>query len=136
MRQKERINISLPGGLRIIGAFQDGKYKGVLRQDQIGEIERVEGDSLAHVESLLRDCANSEEVIASATNLVKEKHQQRLQGQGLSDAGYLDGETQKARVAHCYACKKQIDNIVDLICRACGWIICSRDGACGCGYES
>lgn len=39
-----------------------------------------------------------------------------------------------ARSAHCYVCKKQIDSSDDLTCEFCKWIICPREGACGCGF--
>jgi len=35
------------------------------------------------------------------------------------------------RIAHCYNCKRHLDNEVDVECCACRWIICTC-GACGC----
>lgn len=37
------------------------------------------------------------------------------------------------RVTHCWSCKADLDNSIDLECTACNWIICSC-GACGCGW--
>jgi len=42
--------------------------------------------------------------------------------------------SQPYRLAKCYECKHPIDNDNDFVCSDCGWIICPRDGACGCGY--
>ena len=38
------------------------------------------------------------------------------------------------RINHCYSCKRPVDNAYDIECVACGWILCSRCGSCGCGY--
>ncbi|MFH1870998.1 MAG: hypothetical protein ABIG36_10300 [Pseudomonadota bacterium] len=44
-------------------------------------------------------------------------------------------EEKLPRVTHCYKCQQPLDNMIDLECMACKWIICSC-GACGCGYVS
>lgn len=43
-------------------------------------------------------------------------------------------ESRVHRVSHCYSCKKDLDNTVDVECVSCGWILC-RCGACGCGWS-
>ena len=32
--------------------------------------------------------------------------------------------------------QKRVDNLIDLSCRICGWVICSRDAECGCGLQN
>jgi hypothetical protein len=45
------------------------------------------------------------------------------------------GEIQKARrTPSCYSCRSTLDNLVNLECSACRWIMCPQCGACGCGY--
>ncbi len=41
----------------------------------------------------------------------------------------------KERATHCDSCKKELNNIIDIECNACGWIICNC-GACGCEVEN
>ena len=38
------------------------------------------------------------------------------------------------RISNCYACKKPLDNLKEIECNRCGWIVCSC-GACGCRYD-
>ena len=51
MSKKDRIAKRLPGGLHLVCALHKGKYQGVLRQDQLGEIKRITADSLEDVEN-------------------------------------------------------------------------------------
>lgn len=44
------------------------------------------------------------------------------------------GRVPSSRSTHCYVCKKPIDSKSDIECAHCGWIVCPRDGACGCGF--
>lgn len=44
-------------------------------------------------------------------------------------AGY-----RRARHTHCYACRRDIDNLTFYECTRCEWIICLC-GACGCGFS-
>ncbi len=67
------------------------------------------------------------------SSVVQERHRQFLE-----DAGRVAPEIRKARkksrASYCWNCKQQVDNSIDLECSACGWIICSSCGACGCTY--
>lgn len=60
-------------------------------------------------------------------------HDRFLLGVGKRNLG-LQYSYKIHRVTHCYACKKPLDNSIDLECVACGWIIC-KCGACGCGWH-
>ena len=40
----------------------------------------------------------------------------------------------KNRFTNCYKCKKRLESSSDYQCAACGWLVCSTDGACGCGW--
>lgn len=46
-------------------------------------------------------------------------------------------QTESRRKPKCYECQLEINENkykVD-VCRKCGWLICPRDKACGCGYR-
>ena len=134
MNKKDRIGEDI-GGLTLIAAWFAGSWQGVLKHRGIGEIKRVIGESLSDVHSQLRAVAESEDVLETLKSHVKEKHQERLRNNGLPYGGYLDGKANRHRLPHCYVCKQTLDNYIDLVCGSCGWIICGRDGACGCGYD-
>lgn len=56
----------------------------------------------------------------------------------LADKHLIDpikNSTPNRRLTHCYNCRKGLDNLVDLECSACNWIVCPNCGACGCGYS-
>lgn len=65
--------------------------------------------------------------------IVIDKHKKFLTTKQLPYQGIREPIKKMHRKTHCYACKRDLDNLVDLECKACGWIIC-RCGACGCGY--
>ncbi len=81
-------------------------------------------------------------------NLVKEKpfsyqeakdnaeaeHRKKLEKLGLPYKGINVNSTKSHRSTNCYDCKANIDNAINLECKACGWILCEC-GACGCGYS-
>ena len=60
------------------------------------------------------------------------KHRKRLESRGLPWHGLSKPAKRPPRTAHCWSCKRYIDNSVNLECNTCGWILC-RCGACGCG---
>jgi hypothetical protein len=70
---------------------------------------------------------------AAADRELTERHKQRLQELGLPYRGVRSATT-FPRIAHCYNCKKKLDNKVDVECVVCSWILCTC-GACGCGYS-
>ncbi len=64
-----------------------------------------------------------------------ERHRLRLEKLGKPYLGVQPAtRARQHRVTHCYACKRSLDNTIDVECVACGWILCSC-GACGCGYS-
>ncbi len=65
-------------------------------------------------------------------DILIERHKYFLAKRKLPYKGINDSISRKHRVTHCYVCKEHLDNLVDLECSACGWIICTC-GACGCG---
>jgi hypothetical protein len=74
-------------------------------------------------------------IITGATldrEAIKAAHASFLRKRGLEDRGTRPGFGHR-RLTHCYGCKHDLDNEVDVECVACGWIVC-RCGACGCGY--
>jgi hypothetical protein len=61
-----------------------------------------------------------------------EKHKIRILNLGIQYKGfrYLS-KINNHRITHCYNCKKDLDNYIDIECSICGYIICSC-GACMC----
>ena len=66
--------------------------------------------------------------------IVAEKHKTFLSARKLPYKGIRESVNKQHRKTHCYSCKQNLDNLVDLECANCGWIIC-RCGACVCGYQ-
>ena len=65
---------------------------------------------------------------------VQELHDRYLARKGLRSRGLLaPGMNLQHRRADCAACRTGLDNVSDAECNACGWIVCSHCGACGCG---
>lgn len=65
----------------------------------------------------------------------KKRHEEFLASFGVPYGGVsLVLTPRKHRITHCYSCKTELDNSIDIECNKCGWIIC-RCGACGCGYS-
>ena len=67
-------------------------------------------------------------------DLTTEKHKVFLSKTKMPYKGTISNSHKKHRVTHCYNCKNKLDNMINIECRACGWIICNC-GACGCGYD-
>jgi uncharacterized protein (UPF0305 family) len=89
---------------------------------------------------MLRQAALSErnrkaaETEALAGLTIEEKHALFLRKKGLTNHGVQAANTFKPkRVTHCYSCKSQLDNQVNIECSACKWILCTC-GSCGCGW--
>ncbi len=69
-------------------------------------------------------------------SLVHERHSVFLQNNGLTvrETKYAKSH-KRARVSVCWNCHKPLNNVIDLECSACEWIVCGACGACGCGYK-
>lgn len=37
--------------------------------------------------------------------------------------------------SYCYSCGEPVNTDVDMICKACRWVVCHECAACGCGHE-
>ena len=72
--------------------------------------------------------------IESIRREIERNHRQHLASRGLPFRGVREPNPRHHRVTHCWNCKGHLDNLVDVECSACGWIICGC-GACGCGYS-
>lgn len=63
------------------------------------------------------------------------RHKEFLSRKGIVYRGVRrPSKYRQQRITHCYSCKSDLDNKIDLECCACSWILCEC-GACGCGYE-
>jgi len=85
--------------------------------------------------------ANEHKQRRRLVELQVELHRSFLAKRGLPTGGRSlvvgAADIQKAhRYASCYNCYiSELDNSVHLECSACGWIMCPKCGACGCGYQ-
>lgn len=71
----------------------------------------------------------------ATSELLIQFHQEKMEWAGKKYKGFRQREIKKpARVTHCYSCKEQLDNSIDIECVSCGWILCWC-GACGCGFD-
>jgi hypothetical protein len=59
-------------------------------------------------------------------------HRRFLKGGMRPDQGVPSPPGPTHRVDHCWSCKQDVDNAIDLECAGCGRIVCRRCGACGC----
>ena len=74
--------------------------------------------------------------IAMKVNQFKKLRQRYFSGLGIVDPGEIDKVGKARRISHCYSCKVALDSNFQRACLGCKWMICSRCGACGCGYSS
>lgn len=109
-------------------------------------IAAYEGWKASHIDAWLNETrqyyenrrahelAKEEERALARLNL-EERHKLRLEKLGKGYLGVRAATHERLRrVTHCYACKHDLDNAIDVECVACSWILCSC-GACGCGYS-
>jgi hypothetical protein len=133
-RGNESIGIRI-GPITIRAGYHKGKYKGFLMASGMRPFNKVQGNSLDEVLQVLESAAGSQKTHDLFYQQVVAKHKRRRSELGLNETSCSAVDPLKKRRAnHCYECKYEVDNIVDLTCDACGWIICGRDGACGCGF--
>lgn len=64
----------------------------------------------------------------------EERHKRFMEMTGRVYQGVGPSYQKERRVTHCWFCKSELDNSIDIECRSCGWIICGC-GACGCNYS-
>lgn len=67
---------------------------------------------------------------------LKQKHAKHIEKTGLPYMGMrasVIGDS--VRTSKCYACKNTISSGIQYQCCGCGWMICSRCGVCGCGFD-
>ena len=136
----ERVNIEI-AGISLIAAFRKGRHRGRLHSKIIGEIYQTDGESLEEVVRDLKEKLYSEEVQNFVADTLRQIHRSKLEEyarNNRSEFHYANPvRTESKRYQnHCWSCKKHVDNLIDLSCRICGWVICSRDAECGCGYKN
>ena len=75
-------------------------------------------------------------VADEASQEAESKNAQYLRARGFSTLEWRRTTDRTShRVTHCWSCKSSLDNRVHSEHVTCGWIICFRCGACGCGYK-
>ena len=67
--------------------------------------------------------------------VVIEKHKEYVGRIQKAYFGFTKPTNKAHRVTVCFSCRESLDNSIDIECNSCGWIICDRCGACGCGYD-
>lgn len=121
---------------RVIARF----WKGAFRARAISYRDKrridVEGVSIEDAVRKLTALIHTEieEQASVQREQLPEIHKARMAREGLPYHGIRKRTGSDRRITHCYSCKSALDNIVDIECAACGWIICRICAACGCGY--
>lgn len=77
-------------------------------------------------------CSQTEEERRAS---IAKRHADFLKSRGQHPARLVDGSRIGHRTTHCYRCKSNLDNSINLECSACRWIVCYC-GACGCGWQT
>jgi hypothetical protein len=89
----------------------------------------------AHGREFLRNepkqLATEEHLAAAERATIVERHRTFLESSGRNYQGVIESRSGRVRLTHCWRCKEDLDNRVDIECAACHWIICTC-GACGC----
>ena len=84
-------------------------------------------------EFVAREPENAEKQKAAKFERISARHQEYLTMNNQESAELVVSPV-KNRPANCYRCKKRLESSSDYQCTACGWLVCSTDGACGCGW--
>lgn len=116
-------------GYTMVAAFYRGMYQGKAWHKRTDAHLHVVGGSMDDILQKLHSIVDEQ----FKPDVIAEKHRKFLDSRSKPNKG-VKGSGRKHRHSHCYNCTTPVDNAVDLECNACGWIICSYCGACGCGY--
>lgn len=125
-----------------LAALADEAAKDLAAAEQAAaEAARREAEELAALQEAARAEARRWASLSPAEQhhermfALMQRHKQRLDRLGLTFKGIRPSSaTRFHRVTHCYECRDELDNSVDVECVACNWILCGC-GACGCGYR-
>lgn len=92
----------------------------------------VKAEMLCQVQKFVEE--QKKAVLEKEIQQATAKHKLRLDRLGIHYQGTSNAAPGRGRrAAHCYLCKRPLDNAINVECAVCGWIIC-HCGACGCGY--
>lgn len=94
-------------------------------------INKIKSESSTY-KKIIDDVINKEKE-KYEIKILKEKHSNFLKKEGKVNNGFSN-YTSKKRISHCYACTKTVASYVNRECNNCGWLICNKCGACGCGF--
>lgn len=122
-------------GFQVVAAYYKGEYqaRGHHRFAEKISVRKCDSidDALTRIKVLIdAEVRSNWENIRSG---IIKNHKEWIKQKGKNYAG-VRAITSFRRMNHCYSCKRPVDNAYDIECSACGWIICSNCGACGCGY--
>ena len=84
-------------------------------------------------EFVARETENVEKRKVAKYERISAHHQEYLRMNNQRSAELVVSSA-KNRFTNCYKCKKRLESSSDYQCAACGWLVCSTDGACGCGW--
>lgn len=124
-------------GFELIGAHFAGKYQArghhkFANKLSVSDCANV-ADALQQIRVLVdQELATNSVAITAA---VIENHRMVMQEAGMTYRG-VRPISRRYRTGHCYSCKRTVDNAYDIECAACGWIVCSNYGKCGCGFST
>lgn len=124
-------------GFQIVANFWKGQFQAIGR---VGKKNEIEIKNAASVDDAVIQCRKKIDEIIRKNPKVFEKlilgmHKSYLEKIGADFSGLILADGRPERKAKCFNCHTIVDSVIDYKCGACGWIICTHCGACGCGYK-
>lgn len=124
-------------GFELIAKLHQGRFQGCAMHRITKKKISIDGAAVSGIVSSLKELVDADvaENMVFYRQSIIDKHRKFLVS---IEKSYLGQGVVShfARAKHCFKCKGPVNNAFDLECKACGWIICSYCGACGCGHKS
>ncbi|PCI65997.1 MAG: hypothetical protein COB26_11960 [Piscirickettsiaceae bacterium] len=120
---------------RVIAAFYEGQFQAKASHKFTDNLKVKKCTSIQDAVEKIKSSIDS--VIDKNLPEIKEKiiklHKSNLLELNIKYQGVREVNPYR-RIDHCYKCKRPVDNLCDLECVSCSWIICSGCASCGCGF--
>ena len=132
--EKTRVTLLYYANATLFVHFVEGAYKGSVQSGDKVLFDYQFGTTREQVLHELKSIVDENPSIIHEEFLAR--HKSYLTSIGIKTDGELTkkGSQHRHRQSHCWACHHPVDNLHQLECSVCGWIICTC-GACGCGYK-
>jgi hypothetical protein len=132
--EKTRVTLEYYQNATLLVSFNEGAFRGRVQSGDKVLFHSEPGPTREHVLKDLRSIVEENPAIIHEEFLGR--HKSYLTSIGIKADGELTKKSaqHRHRQSHCWACHHPVDNMYQLECSFCGWIICTC-GACGCGYK-